>query len=382
MANSVTPPDPKIPLLYFMFLSMIYGILSVTNILNIDNKKIPTYQGKIDNIALNKNNTVINIIYILFLVTGTYFININLYKKFCSNLDSVSTPHSKLIIITLFPWIIIFGILYFVLELFPGWIKPFSNTIGYFVVNVLGVENQLINILNDPGSESAPVSESVPGSEPVPAPASESASASENKIRTNKDIVLAINNIKKDRVKFINELDTNVSEYNKFISNMTKADLFKNDNNAFAQIYKYIIIKDIIGKITWYILAGSLIASITYNYIINLSCSKSDDDPISNMLDEYDKYIDGIKYGYKWKRIIESSSTGGKDITDKTDVVKLTTKYIDKFKKGQANVNITSDEVLNAGIIHPLYTGLKDDLVFITVNDSDNSKLLYYQLKE
>ena len=380
MANSVTPPDPKIPLLYFMFLSMIYGILSVTNILNIDNKEILTYEGKIDNIALNKNNTVINIIYILFLVTGTYFININLYNKFCSNLDSVSTPHSKLIIITLFPWIIIFGILYFVLELFPGWIKPFSNTIGYFVVNVLGVENQLINILNDPGSESA--SPSVPVSPSEPAPASESVVAPENKIRTNKDIVLAINNIKKDRVKFINELDSNDENYIQFMNDMTRAELFKKDNNAFAQIYKYIIIKDIIGKITWYILAGSLIASITYNYIINLSCSKSDDDPISNMLDEYDKYIDGIKYGYKWKRIIESSSTGGKDITDKTDVVKLTTKYIDKFKKEQANVNITSDEVLNAGIIHPLYTGLKDDLVFITVNDSDNSKLLYYQLKE
>lgn len=351
MANSVTPPDPKIPLLYFIFLSLIYGILSVTNILNIKNEDGNSYENKVTNISFNKNNTVINIIYILFLVTGTYFINVNLYKKFCSNLDSVSTPYSKLIIITLFPWIIIFGILYFVLEIFPGWIKPFSNTIGYFVVNVLGVENQLNKILIYKESDA----------------------------ESDKGIIQAINNINKDRIKFINELDSDGVKYIDFIKKMITANLFKEDNyDAYAQLYKYIIIKDVIGKITWYILAGSLIASITYNYIINLSCSKSDD-AISNMLSQYDDYIDNMKLGNKWKLITQPN--GGKDITDETDVVKLIDKFGDRFETGQPNVNITAGELFNTGIIRPLDSGGTDP-VYIKVNNSDNSKLLYYQLKE
>jgi hypothetical protein len=35
------------------------------------------------------------------------------------------------------------------------------------------------------------------------------------------------------------------------------------------------VIKNVIGKITWYTLAGVLVSSISYNFITNMSCEKS-----------------------------------------------------------------------------------------------------------
>ena len=35
------------------------------------------------------------------------------------------------------------------------------------------------------------------------------------------------------------------------------------------------VIKDVIGRLFWYVLAGTLIASISYNFIINMNCEKT-----------------------------------------------------------------------------------------------------------
>ena len=35
------------------------------------------------------------------------------------------------------------------------------------------------------------------------------------------------------------------------------------------------VIKNVLGQITWYTLAGVLVSSVSYNYIINMSCDKS-----------------------------------------------------------------------------------------------------------
>ena len=46
-------------------------------------------------------------------------------------------------------------------------------------------------------------------------------------------------------------------------------------NSQFIKLYALIKSKFFIGKIIWFILAGLIISSISYNFVINLSCNKN-----------------------------------------------------------------------------------------------------------
>ena len=132
--NSASPIKS---MLFFFIISILYLIL---NIYNIESSK------SIESIVENSNNNVYILAYILVLIIGMYFINMGISKEICIN----QQPDNKSVFFSTFlPWIIVFGIIYFLLELFPGWVNPFSNTIGYFIVSTLGIEEVLKNMLNN-----------------------------------------------------------------------------------------------------------------------------------------------------------------------------------------------------------------------------------------
>ena len=126
--NSASPIKS---MLFFFIISILYLIL---NIYNIESSK------SIESIVENSNNNVYILAYILVLIIGMYFINMGISEEICIN----QKPDNKSVFFSTFlPWIIVFGIIYFLLELFPGWVNPFSNTIGYFIVSTLGIEEVL-----------------------------------------------------------------------------------------------------------------------------------------------------------------------------------------------------------------------------------------------
>ena len=45
--------------------------------------------------------------------------------------------------------------------------------------------------------------------------------------------------------------------------------------NPIILLYQLLVIKQLIGKLVWYVLAGILISSISYNLVINMACEKS-----------------------------------------------------------------------------------------------------------
>ena len=126
----VGTPDPKKSMIFFMMLSLIYGIFVSTTILS---------STSIEQVEENSTNFIFILIYILLLIIGMYFLNLNIAKSICQN---DTAQYSNVFFATILPWIIVFGILYFILEIFTGWVRPFSNTIGYVVVSLLGVEEQ------------------------------------------------------------------------------------------------------------------------------------------------------------------------------------------------------------------------------------------------
>jgi hypothetical protein len=276
----------------------------------------------IDSIDKAKDGSMLTIIYVCILIIGSYFINTTVSKALC---NSQAVRWTDILLATLLPWIIIFFSLFMILKIFPGWITPFSNTVGYLVISILGVETTLTNILN-----------------------------SNDNVRG--DLAKAIANITHNKSNFINQIDINKTTFLNFINDLIKAEIIilkKSDkagateeagattegkagaeapaseagagagaateatgvgaratgagaaeaegaevadgapgaapagakrpeidkailtNSDIQNLYKLLVIKNVLGQITWYVLAGVLVSSVSYNYIINMSCDKS-----------------------------------------------------------------------------------------------------------
>lgn len=235
----VGTPDPKKSMIFFMMLSLIYGIFVSTTILS---------STSIEQVEENSTNFIFILIYILLLIIGMYFLNLNIAKSICQN---DTAQYSNVFFATILPWIIVFGILYFILEIFTGWIRPFSNTIGYVVVNLLGVEDIIVKLLN-------------------------------KEQKDNNNITQALVQIEQNKSKFINEFEPDKSQFKEFIEKLQTEGLTKTTfltGNKISpdelELFKLVNIKHIIGKLMWYILAGTVISSISYNYIINIKCTQT-----------------------------------------------------------------------------------------------------------
>jgi hypothetical protein len=288
-------PNPSSTITYFLLTTICFAFFTIYNIFQ---------KPQISEVAEAPNNNLINSIYILLLVVGSYFINASISKVMCTQ----SIQWSYVLMITLLPWIIIFISLYVMLKLFPGWISPFSNTIGYSIIGFLGIDKTYEAIFKTSAEESD----------------------------KNSEVVKAIANMNSNKSKFINQISTDVEEFKNFFINMpellkqgiideankiiiprefqqptirdtrdetgspdekrggrrlvlkgrsyipkknfTGGDDGKAEEaveNPLLTLYQLLIIKQVIGKIVWYVLAGILISSISYNLVINMACEKS-----------------------------------------------------------------------------------------------------------
>lgn len=248
---------------YFIVITLVYIIFKISIITNSKN-----YYD-----LNNKENTTYLISYILLILIGNYILNNQLIKQTC---NSSTIDWFSVFYITFIPWLFIFGTLYAILILFDNWLKPFSNTIGYFIVKLLGAKDIINNIISDV-----------------------------NDLDTKDDkhlIAQAIINVKQNPMKIINEMSSDISEFLRFIKELSTANIIKkelkgkidnisqegDEKNEILELLKLINIKDEIGKLVWFILSGLLISTITYNHIINIECSKS----LSDIKKEYNEYIE------------------------------------------------------------------------------------------
>ena len=275
-------PNPSTTIVYFLLTTVCFLFFTIYSVLQTQD---------ISKASEAMTNNISNAVYILLLVVGSYFVNATISKSMCSQ----SIQWSYVLMITLLPWIIIFVSLYFILTIFPGWISPFSNTIGYLIIGFLGVDK----IYNDIFKTSAEDGD-------------------------NPELVKAIANMNSNRTKFINQINIKAEDFINFFQNMkdtlkpgvldfiinpstpvldpnkqqpefyyelsrdgkkghvggeptsdSTADSSDHSKNALLKLYQLLVIKHIIGKIVWYILAGILISSISYNLVISMACEKS-----------------------------------------------------------------------------------------------------------
>jgi hypothetical protein len=312
-------PSAATSMIYFLCITIIYGFMMIYNTIA---------STTLTQVVSNANNPIYTLIYIIFLISGTYFINVNISKSICIE---NTIRWGSVFSITILPWLIIFGVLYLMLELYPGWINPFSNTIGFLIVNSLGATQAVKDMLKES--------------------------------TTDRDTTLkkALENIEKNYSRFINEIDSDKDNYSKFIKQLYnenfiagnnsdggKSDVFLNSAKS-VNLFALINVKKIVGKLFWYVLAGTLIASISYNFIINMTCEKT----LDQSKKEYDKLYENTNLpiiGKKWQKIREEpSESDNQDYT--TQLSSLISKYGDDFVKDDKNeIELTKHQLREIGM--------------------------------
>jgi hypothetical protein len=218
-------------------------------------------------------------IYLLMVIVGEYFINLGTTSAMCG-----STQWGTAISVTIIPWLVIFGLLNVMLKIFPGWLTPFSNTIGYAVTKIMGVGELFGKILQD-----------------------------EDMADLHPETKKALARIYSDKSLIINEIPATVSGFTEFwrrLSPLMNTDAPPADSDAEVeemlvyketpegqesveqslayQLYSYVRLKNIISEYVWYMLTGALVTSVGYNYIIGAGCELS----VAEMQQRHDEYMD------------------------------------------------------------------------------------------
>jgi len=232
--------SPMVSITYFFVISLAYLFLQIFIIVN------STSLVEIDKVKTHK---LFLFGYCILILLGSFFINYNISKSLCPS-DNINVY--ILVLNTLFPWLFIFGSIFCILIVFDTWHRPFSNTLGYFVIKILGIEKLFEDILYN--------GENLQESH-------------QNK----NNIIQAILNMKTNKSIFINELDEEPTFFNEFIKQLKDANIVakETDEKNITEIYKLIVIKNSVGRFVWFFLAGIIISTVTYNNMINTSCNQS-----------------------------------------------------------------------------------------------------------
>lgn len=250
--SKISNINPSLAIIWFIITTILYGIFKY-------------FVGLKKNFEDDSDPTNLKLLlygYLLFTILSELFINLDLTKKMC-----ISPQFSTAIFITVVPWALIFTTIMVLLQMFPGWLAPFSNTFGYGLTIILGIKN-LINLIIE--VDDTP-------------DANNSNSNSKSKF-----VKSALQYITTDKGILINEItEQNFETFWKNMQPIFKQDAKKNDNLK-MQLYNLVRIKTITSEVIWYILTGVLIVSISFNNILNTNCKKNIQD-IKQSSIEYEK---------------------------------------------------------------------------------------------
>jgi hypothetical protein len=200
-------------------------------------------------------------IYITAIIFSQFLLNINLTRDICGEANTFIA-----FIYTFIPWTIIFGIIVLFLGVFPGWLAPFSNTFGYFLIRMYGLNRKFEEVVK--GSSTSDDS-SIP---------------SGSKAATSKEL---LQNILSNKSILVNEIPDANTGFDNFLISLNNMGLLKDNmfdkddqtndysNPATLALQDLIRIKFLIAKIIWYLLTGLLTISIAYNSIIQSECKNS-----------------------------------------------------------------------------------------------------------
>lgn len=242
--NSPEAPNPSLSMLWFFIITSVYFVIKM-NVQDPTEKKV--YLG----------------VYILLLIIGQFFINLSLTTALCGKAQWQTALN-----VTCIPWFLIFGVLNLFLYLFPDWLSPFSNTFGYLIAKLMGLNDFMESILKPQYDTNAPLDSST------------------------RVMAEALDHIYNDKSLLINELrnpDTDVDSFFNKLRNLLDPNKVTTANEADlkSKLKYFVNVKHAVSEYVWYLLSGALVTSVTYNYIVTLTCSRS----VKDMTKRRDDYL-------------------------------------------------------------------------------------------
>ena len=223
------------------------------------------------------SNLAATVVYVLLIAVGEFFINLSLTNDMCGE-NQWGTAFS----ITLAPWLVIFGLLNLMLNLFPGWKTPFSNTFGYGAALIGGLTPLVKNIFKDPTAVKDP------------------------------EIKKTVQYIYRDQSLLINEIGEGKEAFEEFWNSMKDAIVpsvyaLDGEGSLKEKLMNLVKSKYIVSEYIWYMLAGTLVTSISYNYLVNIGCDNSAKKML-NRREAYNRKIKEKEVEESKKRIAQQES--------------------------------------------------------------------------
>lgn len=262
--------------LWFNIITMIYFVMVYFSKRKYTDESQASEEGSDGNITL-----IYSVSYYIIIGVLMFANNAVATQQACGDANFYTT-----LLATLIPWSMIFGLISVMLLMFPGWKAPFSNTFGYAVAmigGINGVADQLFKNKDLEGFDSDTEGK-------IPAKAKLAAEA--------------INHVYQDPTLIINEVTP--EKFNNFWNLMTAGGLIHTDQDwdetddgpcdnladCKQRLYSLVVMKDVTADAIWYWLAGNLTISVTQNYILNSGCQTSAA-TMAKMEEDYEKTVEG-----------------------------------------------------------------------------------------
>jgi hypothetical protein len=217
----------------------------------------------------SSNNTAL-IIYFIFVILTQMGVNASVMVSKCGG--SLMQNIGSAFLMTLIPWIFIFGGVLVSLIMFPGFKSAFSNVIGYFAVS-----NSANNILSELLVNTDLNQTINAATDADPAKINSLKSAAEAIIKLCGNMSILINQI----------VPSNFVEYWDMLTPLMKEQYQNGAPEMKQQLLDAVVVRDNIGEALWYVYTAVLLISITQYNIMSRPCNKD----LATMQADQDKYL-------------------------------------------------------------------------------------------
>lgn len=192
---------------------------------------------------------------------------------------SVDVPN--LLMSSFVPWLLIFGVTLVLLIIFTGWIQPFSNTIGYYLVYQFG---NLTNVWDSCFKGYDEASTMKTQAEKILKDSSKSSGEEVARAEQNLKTASTIEQILNKSWLIINNVPPNKPGFEQFWKEAWENNLLLdnqedvNNSKAGIQLYELLSVKRIVSEVIWFGLVGSLSILVSNNLVLEQTCNISPQD--------------------------------------------------------------------------------------------------------
>ena len=194
--------------------------------------------------------------YFLGTLISQYLFNLSYGTEVCG-----APQYFNTLVVTAFPWILIFGLTVVFVDLNPSWVSPFANSIGYALASGAGLKKLVTRIFKPLDGVSG-----------------------------NEEWSEALTYIYGNQSLLINQVTP--QNFDNFWNTFSNSGLIREDlpEDARSKFLSLVELKDTGGLFTWYLLSGILAAVVSYNYIISSQCDVTSEE-LKRRHEEYSKVL-------------------------------------------------------------------------------------------